>query len=644
MAGGDDFELWLGRIGTPPMRSRLAKAAARAGRTVGRGRSGSTFTGARIGRGGGVASVLRTRGSSHRRVIVKVRIVRLGKGLSAARAHVRYLERDGTTREGEKGRLYGAEHDGVSGKSFLERSGGDRHQFRLIVAPEDGDRYEDLKPLVRRLMTDMEEDLRTKLDWVAVDHFNTGHPHSHVILRGKDERGHDLIIARDYITHGIRARAEAIVSLDLGPRTEQEIIAAATREVDAERYTGLDRKLIQARGDDGLVHPGHRDGTEQALRTLRLHKLGRLGLAEAVRPGWWRLDENLESTLRRMGEKGDIIRTMQRQLTAHAIARSPAEQRIHDPGATETIVGKVVARGLSDEHADRQYLIVDGLGGEVHYVDVGQVSTETERGSIVRIAPTRHGVRDADRTIAEVAAANGGRYSIDLHLKHDARATEDFAEAHVRRLEAMRRKTGGVTREPDGTWIIAEDHIGRAESYEAALARDRPVSIEVLSSKPLDQLPGHDGETWLDRELVSAKPEALGRGFGAEVRAALRQRMLWLEREGLGHAEGEVFTMKPGALAALRQRDLGRVAVQLSSELGLAHKPTWSGDYIEGRVARSVMVGDHKYSLIEKSREFTLVPWRPVLERAVSRQVSGIVRESGISWTIGRSRGLSIGM
>lgn len=591
MAGGsDDFELWLGRIGTPPMRTRLAKVAARAGRAARRGGSRSTFTGARIGRGGSVASVLRTRGTSHRRVVVKARIVRLGKGLSAARAHVRYLERDGTTREGEKGRLYGAEADGVSGKAFLERSEGDRHQFRFIVAPEDGDRYEDLKPLVRRLMTDMEEDLGTRLDWVAVDHFNTGHPHAHVIVRGKDERGHDLIIARDYITHGIRARAEAIVSLDLGPRSEQEIVAAAAREVDAERYTGLDRKLMQARGGDGLVHPGHRDGTEQALRTRRLHKLARLGLAEAVRPGWWRLDEHLESTLRRMGEKGDIIRTMQRQLTAHALARSPAEQRIHDPRAMETVVGKVIVRGLSDEHADRQYLIVDGLGGEVHYVDIGQASTETGRGSIVRVTPTRHGVRDADRTVAEVAAASGGRYSIDLHLKHDARATEDFAEAHVRRLEAMRRKTGAVTREPDGTWIIAEDHIDRAEAYEVALARDRPVTIEVLSVKPLGQLPGHDGETWLDRELASARPETLGRGFGAEVRAALRQRMLWLEREGLGHVEGEVFAMKSGALAALRQRELGRVAVQLSSELGLAHAPVRPGEPIEGKVARSVMV------------------------------------------------------
>ena len=52
-------------------------------------------------------------------------------------------------------------------------------------------------------MTQMEEDLGTKLEWIAVDHYNTGHPHSHIILRGKDDRGRDLVIAREYITKGV---------------------------------------------------------------------------------------------------------------------------------------------------------------------------------------------------------------------------------------------------------------------------------------------------------------------------------------------------------------------------------------------------------------------------------------------------------
>jgi hypothetical protein len=143
-------------------------------------------------------------GAGHsRRVIVKASIVRLsGKGAAAAAAHLGYLQRDGTTRDGERGTLYGRDEDAVDAKAFQGRGAGDRHQFRFIVSPEDGDQYEDLKPLTRRLMERTEQDLGTKLDWVAVDHFNTGHPHTHILVRGKDDRGKDLVIAKDYMTRG----------------------------------------------------------------------------------------------------------------------------------------------------------------------------------------------------------------------------------------------------------------------------------------------------------------------------------------------------------------------------------------------------------------------------------------------------------
>src|SRR5690606_273627 len=161
-----------------------------------------------------------------RRVIVKTRLAMLaGKGGAAARAHLRYIQRDGVTREGEPGELYSAERDIADGKAFLDRCQGDRHQFRFIVSAEDADQYPDLKPFTRRLMAQMEEDLGTRLEWVAVDHFNTGHPHTHIMLRGVDDRGGNLVIAREYISHGIRERASRLATLDLGPRTDIEIDA-----------------------------------------------------------------------------------------------------------------------------------------------------------------------------------------------------------------------------------------------------------------------------------------------------------------------------------------------------------------------------------------------------------------------------------
>jgi hypothetical protein len=161
MGGDEDFEPRLGRMRAAgkgkggKFLGKVTAAAARSG-TVGRARS-SSFDGSRIGRGASTGRLLSSRdrhgGLRARRVIVKARLVRLApKGQSAARAHLRYIQRDGVTREGEAGGLYGRDSDVADGTAFLERSGEDRHQFRLIVSAEDGAEYPDLKPFIRRLM------------------------------------------------------------------------------------------------------------------------------------------------------------------------------------------------------------------------------------------------------------------------------------------------------------------------------------------------------------------------------------------------------------------------------------------------------------------------------------------------------------
>jgi len=308
-------------------------------------------------------------------------------------------------------------------------------------------------------------------------------------------------------------------------------------------------------------------------------------------------------------------------------------------------VGRVLASG--DRHAGfraRRVVVktrivkLAGKGGLSRYVDIGTNTESIPDGSIVRIEPRSVGARDVDRTIAKVGAANGGHYSVDAHLRHDLQATEAFAQKHVRRLEAIRRTTGAVERRPHGSWTIAPDHLDRVEAYERAIARNSPVAVEVLSAAPLDKLPGHDGATWLDRELTSTKPTRFERGFGGEVRAARPARQQWLVEQELAQVEGDRVRVAPNLVVRLQQRELGRVAGQLSRELGLAYTPATSGEKVAGKLARAVQIGDRKFALIERSREFTLVPWRPVLERAVGKQVAGIVRETGIDWTIGRER------
>src|SRR5262249_27357722 len=242
----------------------------------------------RIGRAQAVADRLkltageRARGKGMRRVVVKARIVRLKVGSRAADAHIRYLQRDGTTRDGERGRFYGSDTDRSDGKDFIEHGREDRHQFRFIVAPEDGDRLSDLRAFTRDVMRQMEEDLGTRLDWVAVDHFNTGHPHSHVIVPGRDDQGKDLIIAQDYITDGVRLRAQERVTLELGPETDRELRAKLEAEVSAERFARIDRAVL-TEAEDGVLdlrpEAGQVHGDfDRSLRIGRLQTLERYGV------------------------------------------------------------------------------------------------------------------------------------------------------------------------------------------------------------------------------------------------------------------------------------------------------------------------------------------------------------------------------
>ena len=655
MADDGEFEPRLGRMrsgGGKRARSYVARVLAatnlaRSGAAFLGARSGR-FTGSRIGRGGGVGQMLVARGrggaSSRRRVIVKASIVKLaGKGAAGAAAHLRYLQRDGTTREGEPGALYGRDDDSVDGRDFRERGVGDRHQFRFIVSPEDGAEYEDLKPLTRRLMARVEEDLGTRLDWVAVDHFNTAHPHTHIVVRGKDHLGADLVIARDYLTVGIRERAAELVDLDLGPRSPREIEDGLRAEVGQERLTSIDRAMLRDRDGEGIVGPVRGGAFDQALRAGRLAKLETLGLAEKVGGGRWRLAGDFDATLKAMGERGDIARTMQRDFAARGTERALADQAIYDPGAGDArpLIGRLVSRGLADEHADRRYVIVDGIDGRSHFVGVGKGSdlAMIPEGAIVRIDPRQVQIGEADRTIAAVAAANGGRYDIDAHLAYDPSATEAFAETHVRRLEAMRRLGGLIEREPSGRWIIADDHLVRAAAYEARQVIDRPVTVHILSAQPVARLVEADAATWLDRNLVAREPLPLrDAGFGAEVADAQERRRQWLVAQGFAQETEGATTYRDGLLATLQRRELLRVAGQLSEELGLAFAEAKPGSRIEGVVTRSIDTHGGRFALVERSRDFTMVPWRPVLERQIGKPVSGIMRGDGVSWSFGKGR------
>src|SRR5260370_31487434 len=274
----DDFRIRPGRVRDGDARSligqveRAARRAAQGGRGFGARRPGG---GARFGRGRS-AALARSLGSSSRRVIVKARVVRhRGARFRAAplARHIAYLEREGVTRDGADVRMFDANSDSADERAFAERCDDDRHHFRFIISPEDAGEMAELRTFTRELMADAERELGTRLDWVAVDPWNTDNPHVHVLIRGRGDDGKDLVISRAYISRGFRDRAAERVTLELGPRSEQEIRSALEKEVEAERWTSLDRALRDA-VDEGAGVADLRPGAPSEDPTLRRLMVG----------------------------------------------------------------------------------------------------------------------------------------------------------------------------------------------------------------------------------------------------------------------------------------------------------------------------------------------------------------------------------
>ena len=708
MSRDDDmsFEPRLGRIRArggrgvrrqSPYLQQVMRAVARNGgdpRRIGRGGQPRTGRFNARGRGAKLAtSFPREKGWSFdpdtrmrfrvRRVIVKARVVKMrGSASKAAYAHLRYLQRDGVTLDGERGRLYAARENEVDGSRFLDRGQDDRHQFRLIVVPEDGPELGDLRDFTRRLMTQMQRDLQTQLDWVAVDHHNTGHPHSHVVIRGVTDDGKILNIAGDYIAHGIRHRAGEIVTLELGPQTEWEVQQKLGREVEQDRFTRLDRAILEEVNEQGLVDL--RMGEEQSylgrvnryLLIERLKKLERMGLAREEETARWSLSSGVEKTLRELGERGDIIKTMHRALAEQGIAHAADDYTTHR-GRLEhgPLIGRLVGKGLpGDQLGDRMHLVIDVIDGRAHYVEIADAAQADEAriGSIVEVGRAKTELRPADRNILAHTSLEDRLYRPSRHLAtlRDNRLLLEgnetgFVEAHVRRLEALRRagivervdadhlpspeRSPGPSAEGFGPqagfaqagWHVPEDYAQRAQDYDAK--RNRQLAVRVLSIIDLDAQVTANAATWLDRDLIAETPvPARDGGFGRDVRDALARRRQWLVEQGLARTDADTINYQRGVLATLTRRELQQEGEKLGRERGLSFYMPADGERISGTYRGSVQLVSGKYAVVEKSREFTLVPWRPVIEKELGRTVSGLMQGGGISWEVGRKRGLGI--
>jgi type IV secretory pathway VirD2 relaxase len=608
----------------------------------------------RIGRGQAAADRLkfmagmRGSGDQMRRVIVRARIVKLKLGGSAVYKHLRYLQRDGTSRGGERGRLYGAEADEVDSKTFIKRGRQDRRQFRFIVAPEHGERLTDLRAFTRDVMRQMEKDLGTKLDWIAVNHFNTGHPHIHVMVRGRDDLGKDLIIAGDYITDGMMLRARELATLELGPLSDRELRSKLRAEISAERFTDIDRamiaeakeRLLDLRPEDGQV----RANFDKTLRVGRLQVLARYGLAHEIEPGVWTLSDDLEPTMRELGDRAGIVKAMSRALAERGQQRGLETYDVN--GEENPVVGRLIDKRPTNGLGRRIGVVVDAIDGRVHHLMLHDTSTAEEApiGAIVEVERVSS-QRPVDRNIAQIAGDTGEYRPSDHRAPSEVanpRVPGDDCDAsinaHVRRLEALRRAGIAARADPDH-WLIPNDFEDRAVVDD--VARGRQASMRMLCAYDLDRQVTSDGATWLDRELLSGGHSRLSMsGFGAETREALERRKAELVRQGhvWRAADGRV-RLRSDLLGTLQRQELERTGRELAAKHGRAFQAISDGQTVRGTLVGSAQLVSGRFAMIDDGVGFSLVPWRRSIDNKIGCQVIGVIRGGDITWQFGRGRG-----
>jgi type IV secretory pathway VirD2 relaxase len=318
--------------------------------------------------------------------------VRYTKGGSVGKwySHGSYIGRESKKGDAQGRALgFGSDESGIPIAATVAgwRKEQDGMFFRVIVSPERGDRM-DLEAHTRELMASVEKDLGTKLEWVAVAHYNTDNPHVHVAVRGRREDGSALFLPREYVKEGFRLRAEEAATNQLGYRQESDILDVQRREVSQMRYTGLDRKLkgrARFEVDRWRVHVGEPrsssgldTATELHLR-LRLESLERMGLATPDGRDWL-MDGNFEQSLRTMQRTHDRLKITAEHGVLASDRRLPF--RVLRPAEIEHIEGRVLVTG-QDESSGRNYLLVESIRGEVLQIpQVREIEDLRQRGQL----------------------------------------------------------------------------------------------------------------------------------------------------------------------------------------------------------------------------------------------------------------------
>jgi type IV secretory pathway VirD2 relaxase len=288
-------------------------------------------------------------------------------------AHGRYLQRKGAQLEDKKGFGFDQTQEEIAIEKLLKswQKEGDEHIWKLIISPEKAADI-NLKEHIRELMRTVENDLGTKLQWVAIDHYNTLHFHVHLVIRGVRDDGSVLRLSKEYFTTGFRSRSQQILTEKLGLRTGQDILESRQKIINARHITEIDREINNKLTNDHFINldwctkNGYLYQKNLQIK-LRLEYLEKLGLAKEFTSASWHVDPTFLDYLKFVQEQDDIIKSQRKHYTQIIDKDLPTIVN-KLPNFGDSIVGRVVGTGLSERDEEFRYVFIEGIDGQIHYV------------------------------------------------------------------------------------------------------------------------------------------------------------------------------------------------------------------------------------------------------------------------------------
>jgi len=286
--------------------------------------------------------------------------------------HGRYLARQGAQQEDKPGVGFDANDEDLNIPKTLKRwqEDGDPRFWKIIISPEMAHKL-GLKEHIRAVMKHVENDLGTKLEWVAIDHYNTDNPHAHVVLRGVDQNGKELRINQEYFTKGFRQRSIQEATRALGLRLEGDALLIRDQAVRAMHITEIDREISRKLNKDNFINLKLPQSDFMYKRELqlkdRLKFLEEIGVARSVSSVSWHVDPGFIDHLRFIQNQQDIVKTKNRHIKDMLDPSLPVVvNKLENVG--DALIGMVVGMGLSESPGEPRYMLIEGIDNKIHYL------------------------------------------------------------------------------------------------------------------------------------------------------------------------------------------------------------------------------------------------------------------------------------